>query len=66
MTEHTPTTESVRDCYTYTMPTEMGIIAKATVHMFAQFAEIGWGLFLAASFLLIVGCLPTVRSKGTK
>ena len=50
----------------YTMPTEMGIIAKATVHMFAQFAEIGWGLFLAASFLLIVGCLPAVRSKGTK
>ena len=50
----------------YTMPTEMGIIAKATGHMFAQVVEIGWGAVIAASFLLIVGCLPTVRSKGAK
>ena len=43
----------------YTMPTEMGIIGKATVHMFAQVIEIGWGAVIAASFLLIVGCLPS-------
>ena len=50
----------------YTMPTEMGIIGKATVHMFAQVIEIGWGLFLAASFLLIVGWLGMVFTKGMK
>ena len=43
----------------YTMPTEMGIIAKATGHMFAQVIEIGWGAVIAASFLLIIGCLPS-------
>lgn len=50
----------------YTMPTEMGIIVKATGHMLTQVIEIGWGAVIAVSFLLIVGCLPTVRSKGTK
>lgn len=50
----------------YTMPSEMGVIVKATGHMLTQVIEIGWGVFLAVNFLIIVGWLGLVLTKGTK
>lgn len=50
----------------WSMPSEMGVIVKASGHAIGQVIEVGWLIVLGVAFVSVAGWLAVVFWKGTK